>query len=191
MDARRKNSSRREDGSGDRHRQQEFTIDSSRDVYEPPLVIATAVPMDSYYGADSNPNNGGKVNSAVHDKDTGYEGTRAVESPSQSKGLSKGSNNSRLKTTNTSEPERSSSSKNPPMLFEVGRQSSIKWPKRLCQEVITSFGNPIDEPVIKDFLQKHNWTSGMQTAFLQSCKKIPIRFFIVDDSGSMVTTDGT
>jgi len=30
----------------------------------------------------------------------------------------------------------------------------------------------------------------MQSAFFASCKKIPIRFFIVDDSGSMVTADG-
>ena len=49
------------------------------------------------------------------------------------------------------------------------------------------------EPNVKQsrsFLGKHGWPIGMQDAFLKSCRKIPKRYFIIDDSGSMLTNDG-
>jgi hypothetical protein len=42
----------------------------------------------------------------------------------------------------------------------------------------------------KAFLNSEHWASGLQASVLQSVKKIPLRFFIVDDSGSMATVDG-
>mmetsp|Transcript_2295 Transcript_2295/g.4115 ORF Transcript_2295/g.4115 Transcript_2295/m.4115 type:complete len:364 (-) Transcript_2295:250-1341(-) len=41
-----------------------------------------------------------------------------------------------------------------------------------------------------DFLTRQNWPLGLQKAFIASCAKFPIRFMIVDDSGSMMTNDG-
>lgn len=42
----------------------------------------------------------------------------------------------------------------------------------------------------REFLSQHNWSPGMQEAFLQNLSKTPIRFFICDDSGSMDISDG-
>ena len=47
-----------------------------------------------------------------------------------------------------------------------------------------------DERKGKAYLTSEHWTTGLQTAVLQSVKKIPLRFIIVDDSGSMATVDG-
>lgn len=48
---------------------------------------------------------------------------------------------------------------------------------------------PIAE-AMKDFLKEFTWPIGLQNAFVESCKQIPIRFLIIDDSGSMLTNDG-
>lgn len=42
----------------------------------------------------------------------------------------------------------------------------------------------------REFLTSHAWPSGLQDTLLKSLKKIPMRFFICDDSGSMITPDG-
>ena len=79
----------------------------------------------------------------------------------------------------------------PPFMSEVGRTSSTRWPANLCSEVVSSFGRGVNEAAASQFLNKRNWTTGMQKALFHSCKKIPMRFFIVDDSGSMNTNDGS
>jgi hypothetical protein len=48
----------------------------------------------------------------------------------------------------------------------------------------------IDETATRKFLTENDWPIGLQTALIQSCQKMPIRFFITDDSGSMLTNDG-
>jgi len=40
------------------------------------------------------------------------------------------------------------------------------------------------------FLTQHDWPPGLQNTFIESCLKFPVRFMIVDDSGSMMTNDG-
>lgn len=49
---------------------------------------------------------------------------------------------------------------------------------------------PVNEPNARAFLREHSWPTGLQDAFVKGLKKIPIRFFICDDSGSMTTNDG-
>ena len=49
---------------------------------------------------------------------------------------------------------------------------------------------PINEYAAKEFLKGQRWPSGMQQAALNSMQKMPIRYFIVDDSGSMASADG-
>ena len=51
-------------------------------------------------------------------------------------------------------------------------------------------GNSFDANAIRNFLSSKNWPPGLQTACVQSCEKLPVRFFIVDDSGSMALSDG-
>jgi hypothetical protein len=42
----------------------------------------------------------------------------------------------------------------------------------------------------KEFLTSQKWPTGLQETFINNLQKIPIRFFICDDSGSMSTEDG-
>lgn len=86
--------------------------------------------------------------------------------------------------------EKSLSESDPPMFPEKSRSTSLAWPKALIKEVTGTFDRPVDAPNAKKFLGYHNWCKGMQNALVQNCKKIPIRFFIIDDSGSMITNDG-
>jgi hypothetical protein len=48
----------------------------------------------------------------------------------------------------------------------------------------------IDEAAARKFLTDKDWPPGLQTALINSCIKMPVRFFITDDSGSMLTNDG-
>ena len=46
--------------------------------------------------------------------------------------------------------------------------------------------NPVSqEYVSRQFLSQHFWPIGLQNNVLNSCRKFPIRFMIVDDSGTL------
>jgi hypothetical protein len=47
-----------------------------------------------------------------------------------------------------------------------------------------------NEGAAKEFLSRCQWPESLQESFIQSVSKIPLRFFICDDSGSMETGDG-
>jgi len=47
-----------------------------------------------------------------------------------------------------------------------------------------------DEVGARQFLARNNWPVGLQELFVNGCVQLPIRFVIVDDSGSMATNDG-
>ena len=51
-------------------------------------------------------------------------------------------------------------------------------------------GTTVNAAGIRSFLSSKNWPAGLQTACVLSCEKLPVRFFIVDDSGSMASSDG-
>ena len=159
-------------------RQQEFAVDPLRDDFAPPVAMVTAIPIEDYYSTSAGISGSTKG------------GTYAVGGPT-SGGSGGGGGGGGGSPKKSGKKDKDSKDKAPPMLFEQGRQSSVKWPKRLCDEVIASFSAPTNETAGSKFLSDSNWTRGMQSAFFASCKKIPIRFFIVDDSGSMVTQDGT
>ena len=48
----------------------------------------------------------------------------------------------------------------------------------------------INEQSARQFLTAYSWPIGLQDLYIRSCKNIPMRFVIVDDSGSMSTCDG-
>lgn len=66
----------------------------------------------------------------------------------------------------------------------------MRWPKKLQKEIVETFGRSLNEQAGRAYLTKHHWPSGLQNALIKSCQRFPIRFFIVDDSGSMSTNDG-
>lgn len=55
---------------------------------------------------------------------------------------------------------------------------------------LTRSDDDVDEAGARDFLSRAGWSEGLQSAFIKSCNKIPYRFVLVDDSGSMLTNDG-
>lgn len=50
--------------------------------------------------------------------------------------------------------------------------------------------NQINEAGARSFMKSHKWPSGLQDTFLSNLARMPMRFFICDDSGSMVASDG-
>lgn len=49
---------------------------------------------------------------------------------------------------------------------------------------------PVNEAGLRNFLQANAWPSGLQDTLVKGARRIPIRYFICDDSGSMAYTDG-
>ena len=47
-----------------------------------------------------------------------------------------------------------------------------------------------DEDKARAFLTKNDWPEGFQKVMLEQCSTIPVRFFVCDDSGSMIHDDG-
>lgn len=64
------------------------------------------------------------------------------------------------------------------------------WPPALRKKIIESFKLNVNERKAREFLSRHRWPEGLVQTVLKSCRKLPLRFFIVDDSGSMLTNDG-
>jgi len=48
----------------------------------------------------------------------------------------------------------------------------------------------IDTYSARQYLTGHGWPAGLQEALFRNLKKVPFRFFICDDSGSMASNDG-
>ena len=77
--------------------------------------------------------------------------------------------------------------------LENGRKGSISasskgikkpWPAALRQQIVKSFNNHPNAANGQRFLDQHKWPYGLQDVLFKSCKKIAMRFFIVDDSGN-------
>ena len=49
------------------------------------------------------------------------------------------------------------------------------------------FGKNINKEAVKEYLKSFDWPEGLQNVCLQSMENFPIRYFILDDSGSMVS----
>lgn len=56
----------------------------------------------------------------------------------------------------------------------------------------------VDEPLAqfqneggaREFLSTHGFPVGLQDTFVEALTKVPLRFFVLDDSGSMAANDG-
>lgn len=54
----------------------------------------------------------------------------------------------------------------------------------------SAFFPPVNEPGAREYLTSCGWPKGLQDTFIRNLKKIPIRYYICDNSGSMSTQDG-
>jgi hypothetical protein len=66
------------------------------------------------------------------------------------------------------------------------------WPPRLRDAIVASFDRKPNKKHTTSFLThpKCDWPPGLVKSAIKSCDKIPVRFMLVDDSGSMSTKDG-
>jgi hypothetical protein len=75
-------------------------------------------------------------------------------------------------------------------------EKAAKSPKRVIQKgnidasIQSCLNVQFDADGAHKYLSSNGWPLGLINAFIRSCKKIPIRYFICDDSGSMLTNDG-
>jgi len=129
-------------GKGPSARQQEFAVDPQRDDFV--MATATAVPIEEYYSTNAGISGSGSGSGGLAAIGVSKEGAYAMDGPdgggppkkSKGQGSDPGKGKGTGKDTGTSRP---------PMLFEQGKQSSVKWPPRLCAEVVASFDEPTDE----------------------------------------------
>ena len=63
------------------------------------------------------------------------------------------------------------------------RNEVALWPGPLRQAVVDALSRPALEREATEFMSKHHWPTGLQQSLIRSCSKLPLRFFIVDDSG--------
>ncbi len=57
-------------------------------------------------------------------------------------------------------------------------------------ESVSAPSRTYNEDGAKQYLSGLKWPIGLQNTFVSNLAKIPMRFFICDDSGSMVSNDG-
>jgi hypothetical protein len=75
----------------------------------------------------------------------------------------------------------------------VQQSSGLNRSEQGRQVVGTKADFQFREPHIanaKAFLTSHHWPEGLQKALIKSLMVLPLRYFICDDSGSMLTNDG-
>lgn len=152
-------------------------FDGGGDIEEIPM--ATVITADDYFGQN--------------EKSARKSSLATERSDFTSSSFSKSSG----KTAPTSSPPRKpanafTSSESSRFLTEPDHSSdTLKlWPPSIRAAVMNSFERPLLEASGKEFMTNHGWPIGLQAGLIRSCKKYPIRFFIVDDSGSMSTNDG-
>jgi hypothetical protein len=73
---------------------------------------------------------------------------------------------------------------------ETSSYAFKNWPLKLRQAIINTFSRPMNERAGREFMRNNKWPDGLQSGLIRSCTKFPMRYFIVDDSGSMSTNDG-
>lgn len=63
------------------------------------------------------------------------------------------------------------------------------WPPALRNHIVEKFRDGVvNIDRADDYLAKQNWPRGLRNTIIRSCKKLPLRFFLVDDSGLFLIT---
>lgn len=65
-----------------------------------------------------------------------------------------------------------------------------QWPATLREKLVKNFKRPCDERRAGEWLGRHEWPEGLKGTVYKSVKKIPLRFFIIDDSGKFDKVQG-
>lgn len=161
--------------------------DSGESGYLDDIPFATAVTVEEYSSHSAHSGYG---------KTSGATNKGGAPSSSSGGGGKKGKGGASDWNSGSTQPSKASASNTPNTTLDNTPQETPSgkaakdWPQGLVDAVVQTFPRGLNEPRAKSFLASRNWPSGLQDTFIRSCKKIPIRFFIVDDSGSMSINDG-
>ena len=66
-----------------------------------------------------------------------------------------------------------------------------RWPQSLLKAVTEALQLPANDTAVRTYLEKQGWPRGLIGALLKDVHRVPVRFFIIDDSGSMNARDGS
>ena len=107
------------------------------------------------------------------------------DSPTNEKGMTRKSS---FSFGNKDKDEKSARKQS--VLLETTSKKSKAWPPALKSYISKNLERPLDEVSLRKYLRKQKWPKGLQDILIKSSKKSPIRFIIIDDSGSMSKVDG-
>eukprot|EP01039_Chlorochromonas_danica_P002769 gene2769-3023_t len=104
--------------------------------------------------------------------------------------LSRNPSRSRSVALDTRVREKSST-----FLFEPAPEDTLPppvnpWSDALREKIMLKLGAKPRAENGQAFLRRYQWPEGLQMELLHSCRRIPLRFYVVDDSGSMISDDG-
>ena len=66
-----------------------------------------------------------------------------------------------------------------------------RWPRSLLMAVTEAIGQPPNDAAVRSYLKSKDWPKGLIEALLKDINRVPVRFFVIDDSGSMNAKDGS
>lgn len=157
---------------------------------ETAIVVATAIPIGGNYNYDDGMEKKMKVQKQTIAKEDVDEEEVQKPLPSQARrnstqqtaGAAGGTGKRKASTVMKPGQE--------PALTSTTFEAIKPWPSALKKQVVAALKLKANDAAGREFLTRHQWPSGLRDVLIRSVKKIPLRFFIVDDSGSMILNDG-
>ncbi len=157
---------------------------------ETAIVVATAIPIGGNYNYDDGMEKKTKVQKQTIAKEDVDEEEVQKPLPSQARrnstqqtaGAAGGTGKRKASTVMKPGQE--------PALTSTTFEAIKPWPSALKKQVVAALKLKANDAAGREFLTRHQWPSGLRDVLIRSVKKIPLRFFIVDDSGSMILNDG-
>ncbi len=153
------------------------------------VVQATPI-MDNGYGGETKKKMQIYTNNKKEDDSDEDDAFDEGEEDRVSKFLQKSPSRKKSKLTAGQAPPPPVTSREPSFLQSTTFQPAKPWPATLKKKVVEALKCKANETAGRDYLSRHNWPSGLKDALIKSIRKMPVRFFIVDDSGSMILNDG-
>lgn len=158
---------------------------------ETAIVVATAIPIEGNYNYDDGIEKKMKVQKQTIAKEDVVD-EEEVQKPLPSQARRNSTQQTAGAAGGTGKRKASTVMKpgQEPALTSTTFEAIKPWPSALKKQVVAALKLKANDAAGREFLTRHQWPSGLRDVLIRSVKKIPLRFFIVDDSGSMILNDG-